>query len=49
MFIREQMIDSIYSLLPEIREEAKFIDIHVWSPVACRWTRWTFIPRRWRV
>lgn len=47
MFIREQMIRDIYGLQPPLREEDEFLDIHVWSPVSCRWTNWTFRPMNW--
>ena len=40
MFIREQMIDSIYDMAPAARDE--FVEVWVWSPVACRHVNWIF-------
>jgi hypothetical protein len=44
MFIREQMIRSIYDLKPEFHSDSEMLDIYVNSPATCRWQCWTFKP-----
>jgi hypothetical protein len=47
MFIREQMISSIYDLREEYHSDPEMLDVYIWSPVSCRWTSWTFEPKQW--
>lgn len=42
MFIREQLIRSIYELKREYSADTEMLDIYVNSPVTCRWQNWTF-------
>lgn len=48
MFIREQ-IGKYRELREEFAMEGEYLNIHVWSPVSCRHTNWTFEPKRSRV
>jgi hypothetical protein len=43
MFIDEQKA-RFYDLQESIRNEAEFIERHVWSPIANRHTSWTYRP-----
>jgi hypothetical protein len=42
MFIREQMIDTLYDLKAAYHDDAEFVHVWVWSPVSCRHVRWVF-------
>lgn len=43
MFITEQM-PQFSELQYEVAMEDEHLDAHVWSPVSCRYTNWTFRP-----
>lgn len=43
MFIREQLIRSVYDLKPSY-ECNEMLDIYINSPKSCRWQNWTFTP-----
>lgn len=43
MFIREQLIRSLYDLQPKFYDE-ELLDIYINSPKTCRWQNWTFAP-----
>lgn len=44
MFLKEQMLASIYELQPEFRSEPEPLEAYIWSPVSCRHTSWTYEP-----
>jgi hypothetical protein len=46
MFIREQIGNTYRDFQYEIAMENEYLDIHVWSPISCRFTNWTFQPRK---
>lgn len=48
MFIREQLIGSIYDLQPAFNNDGEMLDIYVNSPRTCRWQNWTFEPGPFR-
>lgn len=43
LFIREQMIDTIYDLKPEFHDDRELLDVYIWSPTSCRWCRWDWL------
>lgn len=43
MFIREQMISSLYDLHPRFYDDG-LLDVYINSPKTCRWQNWTFKP-----
>lgn len=48
MFIREQMINSIYDLKRGLSGDEELLDIYINSPRTCRWQNWTFDPGPYR-
>lgn len=44
MFIREQLIRSIYDLKQDFRDDREMLCIYVNSPRTCRWQNWAFKP-----
>ncbi len=44
MFLHEQQSASVYDYAPGFRSDPSLIERHVWSPVACRFTSWTYRP-----
>lgn len=48
MFIREQMINSIYDLKRGFSGDVELLDIYINSPRSCRWQNWAFEPGPYR-
>lgn len=44
LFIAEQQARSVYDYAPGYRSDPALVERHVWSPVSCRHTSWTYRP-----
>ena len=44
MFIEEQKSQSAYDYREPFMSDPEVIERHVWSPISCRFTSWTYRP-----